>query len=323
MGYGRRTMATDEPLAVLFSDIRGFTSYTAEKSDQWAYSLVRSFLQLVEEQVARHNGRVVKTYGDGAMTSFPEVRQSILSAIGMQKALCHLNQANPEEWISAGIGVTWGEAIQTKDDLFGHSINLAKRLADYAKGGQIVVSSAVKEQAQTHNQFRYFDLGDRELKGLGQQRLYEVVWRKEIARLSDEDGQLTFLLTDDYKFIMEFSKGIREQFRSTQEDLRRVVEQAKGLTRLVLRDVESDLTEHLSKIVDRAICEGGGCSEYDLQRVSASLDNDELAVTIDGRRGMRLGKGDINPNEMQDFLAKFNALRSRHGTEASKGERNE
>ena len=70
-------MASGEPLAVGFSDLRGFSSYTAKRGDEAALEVARALTRLVEEQVAEHGGRLLKTYGDGVMTSFEDAESAM------------------------------------------------------------------------------------------------------------------------------------------------------------------------------------------------------------------------------------------------------
>lgn len=303
-------MEREGALAILFSDIRGFTSYTAERGDREAYRLAKAFVGLVEEQVDRHDGRVIKTYGDGVMTTFPVIRQSVLCSVGMQKALSEHNQAHSEETISAGIGVNWGEPVQAESDLIGHSVNLAKRLADYAKGGQIIVSSEVKELAGEFEDLQYLDLGCRELKGLGQQQLYELIWRKEVARLSTKNDQMNLVLTKDNKFVMELSKEVEEKLQRAQEKLREAAEKRKGLSKVILHNVAKHMDKYLPQMIDKALYKAGIGLEHALDQVEATFEGDELTLKIKGHRGIKLSRKDIDIPKALDFIAKLKGLKS-------------
>jgi class 3 adenylate cyclase len=300
-------MEREEALAILFSDIRGFTSYTAERGDREAYRLAKTFVGLVEEQVDRHTGQVVKTYGDGVLTAFPAAEQGIRCAAAMQEALSEHNQGHPDETISAGIGGTWGEVIQAEGDLFGNAVNLAARLADYAKGGQVIVSSEVKRLA---GGFRYLDLGNRELQGLGEQRLYELIWRSELARLSTKDDRLNLVLTEDNRFVIELSKGVQAELQQVRERLQEKAEKQSGLAKLILGRVERYLAESLPKIIDKALTKAGVGLEHTLDQVEAAFEGDELVLKIEGHRGIRLGKKEIDLPEANEFLARLKALKS-------------
>lgn len=296
-------------LAVLFSDIRGFTSYTAERGDQEAYRLAKAFVGLVQEQVHRHSGRVVKTYGDGVMTTFPAAEQSVLCSVGMQQALSEHNQARPEEAISAGIGLAWGVPIQEEGDLFGHSVNLAKRLADYAKGGQIILSSQVREIAPDLENLRYLDLGDRQLKGVGRQRLYELIWRREVARLSTKDNQMNLVLTQD-KFVMELSKEVQEKLQKAEKELREKAEKQTGLSRFILSNLAKYMDKYVPQMIDKVLYKAGIGLQHAIDQVEAEFEGNELVLKIEGHRSVRLGKKEIDIPEARNFLAKLKGLKA-------------
>lgn len=230
----------DGPLAILFGDLRDFTAYTARCGDEEAFQLVQTFLELVRREAKGHNGRLVKSYGDGVMIAFPTVSDAVRCAIGMQRALSEQNRANPEQCLCAGIGIAWGMPIRENDDLFGHTVNVAKRLADLAKGGQIVLSAKAKETVGDLEAVRYVDLGYQPLKGLGQQRVYGLIWRDELARLPVKEGKLDLILTRD-KLIIELSKRVQEEIQRARTEIHREAEQSRGLAKWILSKIERSL----------------------------------------------------------------------------------
>lgn len=306
-------MGEETPVAVLFSDIRGFTSYTAEKGDREAYRLARTFLGIVEEQVARHEGRVVKTYGDGVMTSFSQPEPAVRCSVAMQEALRGHNAAAPEKSFCVGIGLTWGEALRTEeDDLFGHTVNLAKRLADLAKGCQVVVVQALVKLVPNAEGVRYRDLGEREIEGIGRERLYEVVWRREAQRLEAEDGALDVVLTGDGRLVFELSKGALERVQRVEEKLRRV--EAKGRFAGVLaRQITKRMGGPLPDVVSRALLESGLGVEHDLGEVEASLSEDGLVVRLGGRKPIRLNLVGRPSGEAREFVETLQKLKGAPG----------
>ena len=75
------------------------------------------------------------------------------------------------------MGLHTGEAIKEADDFFGKHVVLASRIADQAKGGQILVSSLLKELTESAGEFPFSEGREVEMKGLkGKQRVYEVAW---------------------------------------------------------------------------------------------------------------------------------------------------
>ena len=296
-------MPDERPLAIQFSDLREFTAITAQRGDEEAYRLVRAFVDLVERRVSDHGGRVLKTYGDGVMTSFDDAAQAVECSIEMQDALCAEYCRGEETALSAGIGMTWGTAIRTESDLFGSSVNLAKRIADVAKGGQIVVSSAVvghSALASTGHGFR--DLGERSLKGLGEHHLYELVWRNEVAKLGTAHDHVEFVLTDDDKLVIEFAKPAQEQLREVQETLAALGEGQEGLEGRIQRAIAKRIARKLPNVVEWATAWAGMGMEHELEDVEATLRGGKLTLSIKGRKRVAFGDKDIDLPAAERFI---------------------
>ncbi len=307
-------MPSEEPLAIQFSDLRGFTAMTAERGDEEAFRLARGFVDLVQSRVSERGGRVLKTYGDGVMTSFEDAAEAVECSIEMQDALCAEYCHGEETTLSAGIGLTWGTAIRTDGDLFGTSVNLAKRIADVAKGGQIVVSSSVAEHsslASTERSFR--DLGERPLKGLGEHRLYEVVWRNEVATLQTLRDDMELILTDDHKLLIQFAKPALEELRQTQEKLAALGEGEGGLAGRLKRAIGKRVAGKLPDVVEWAAARAGLGTEHELARVEARIEEGRLALLINGRKRIALSDENVDLTEARRFIDRFAALKGTAG----------
>lgn len=293
------------PLAILFSDIRDFTAFTAERGDAAAYQVARTFLQLVESHVGANRGTVVKTYGDGVMTAFDDPTDATRAAAAMQHALSEHNRTRPEVPIAAGIGIAWGEPIRENGDLFGHSINLAKRLADLAKGGQIVVADDVRRAAGHMDALRYVDLGHQELKGIGQPRVHELVWREELARLPIEDEQVALVLTTEDTLAIELGHRAQAEIDRAQEELRQAAERTGGWLGKLLSKVERSLPDFAGRIVE--IAQSG--LEHPIQDVAMRLDADAVVLTTPGRE-LRLSEDEVDFADAQAFMAAIQQRRA-------------
>ena len=82
------------------------------------------------------------------------------------------------EPIRIRIGLHTGEAIKEGDDFFGKHVNLAARVAGQAQGGEILVSSLLKELTESAGEFAFGDGRAVGLKGIsGKHRLFEVQWQ--------------------------------------------------------------------------------------------------------------------------------------------------
>jgi class 3 adenylate cyclase len=167
----------DGTVTILFSDIEDFTSLTERLGDLQAQDVLRAHNELVRAQVAACGGHEVKAQGDSFMVSFAGAWRGVRCAIGIQRAFAEWSAKHPEHPLRIRIGLHTGEAIREADDLFGRSVIMAARIAAEAEGGVILVSSLLKELADSSGEFRFGPPRTAVLKGLnGEHTLYPVVW---------------------------------------------------------------------------------------------------------------------------------------------------
>ena len=135
--------------------------------------MLKGHNQVVRDQVAAYGGFEVKSQGDGFMVAFSSARQAVLCAIAIQKALSD-HGAEP---VRVRMGLHTGEAIKDADDFFGRNVIFAARIADQAEGGEILVSSLVKELTESGGEFAFENGREVALKGLsGTGKVYSVSW---------------------------------------------------------------------------------------------------------------------------------------------------
>ena len=304
-----------EERTILFGDIRDFTSLTASEGDREAYRLSKTFVNLVEEQVRKNEGEVVKTYGDGVMTTFPEGGQGLRAATGMQQALKEYNERNSKKNISAGIGLNRGGTIREENDIFGHAVNLTARLANQANGGQILISSYLRDSVADREEYEFVDLGYREIKGIGKENLYELLWRDEVGRLSTRGNELILVLTEDYLAI-ELSKDLQQELQQARKELTQEAKDKTGLAKFILEKVEGYLDKYLSRFIGWALARRGVGLEHPLENVKLKLTGGELSIFTDGDKLLSLGPEEIEPEDARSFVNRFRKLKS------SRGERN-
>jgi len=310
----------EQPLAIQFSDLRGFTSLTAERGDREAFRLARAFIELVEQEVSQHGGRLLKTYGDGVMTSFDEAAQAVHCAAAMQRSVCERYCHEEEDIISAGIGIAWGTAIRTDGDLFGHSVNLAKRLSDAAKGGQIVTSKSVYSQTGEIEGFRFRDIGDRDLKGIGSEHVYEVIWREELARLDAADDSFDLVLTDDNTLVIGFAKPMEEEIKRVRRELEELGADGKGVGATIQRAIARRVSKALPKLVDWGAARAGLGVEHPLADLEAEVRRGRLEIRVKGRKTLAFEKDQISLSSAQRFLERLHALQAGSELPASRHE---
>jgi len=164
-------------VTLLFTDIEGWTPLAQRLGDQRAHRVLRDHDRILRERVARHGGRAVKHMGDSFMAVFPSATKALHCAVDIQKAFADYNQKHPETPIKVRVGLNSGESIQDGSDYFGKAVTVAARIADKARGGQILVSEVVRDLAGSVAEVEFKHVGRKQLKGIpGRQRLYEVVW---------------------------------------------------------------------------------------------------------------------------------------------------
>jgi class 3 adenylate cyclase/pimeloyl-ACP methyl ester carboxylesterase len=164
------------PVTILFTDMEGSTSLTQRLGDASAQELVRAHDTIVRESLLAHGGSQIKHTGDGIMASFPSASGALESAIDIQRAFARLNQNHADLPIQVRIGLNAGEPVREQDDLFGHAVQLARRVCDKAAPGQILASNVVRELVAGKG-FLFADQGESALRGFEDPvRLYEVRW---------------------------------------------------------------------------------------------------------------------------------------------------
>lgn len=172
----RRAEAPDGTVSVLFSDIEDSTRLTERLGDRRWLELLEAHDEIVREHVRKHSGYEVKSQGDGFMLAFPSAREAVACAIDIQRVLAD-RAASGELPLQVRMGIHTGEAIHRDGDFYGRSVILAARIADRAHGGEILVSSLVKELIEPSGDIPFKDADEVELKGLdGRHQLFRVAW---------------------------------------------------------------------------------------------------------------------------------------------------
>ena len=132
--YGRA-----ESLAVVFTDLEGFTAYTAEYGDEAALELLKEHHRIAGPIVRREGGRIVKRIGDGLLCTFTHPQGGLRAAVAL------IGIAPAPLRLRAGVHV--GEAIVSVDDVIGHAVNIAARVAETARGGSVMATKEAVEAA--------------------------------------------------------------------------------------------------------------------------------------------------------------------------------
>jgi adenylate cyclase len=154
--------------AICFLDLTGYTRLTEEQGDQAAAEVVTRLTSVVERSAGRHGGKVVKRLGDGVMLHFRDPTTAVRSSLEMLETVG--DAGLPE----AHIGLDTGPVVFQGGDYFGRTVNLAARIAEQARPGQILVSDEVAASVDD-GAFALTAIGRVELKGVARPvRLHAV-----------------------------------------------------------------------------------------------------------------------------------------------------
>jgi class 3 adenylate cyclase len=166
--------AADGTVTILFTDIEDSTSLNSTFGDHAWMDVLRAHNAVMTKRAAEHGGTVVKGIGDGFMLAFASARRALHFAAAVERDIADTFD-DPGSPIRVRIGVHVGEVVREADDLFGHAVNYAARVAGAAVGGEVVVSSLVHGLVAPTGEFAFSACSPRELKGFqGSHQLYRL-----------------------------------------------------------------------------------------------------------------------------------------------------
>jgi adenylate cyclase len=156
----------ERPPAMCFLDITGFTRLTQERGDEAAAGLAERLNRLVQRSSVSHGGKPVKWLGDGVMLYFKEPGRGVVAALDMVDGVGEAGLP------PAHVGLHAGPVLFQEGDYFGTTVNVASRIAEYARPGEVLVSQAVVD-ASSGAGATFAEIGPVELKGVaGPMRLH-------------------------------------------------------------------------------------------------------------------------------------------------------
>ncbi|MBT3274099.1 MAG: HAMP domain-containing protein, partial [Spirochaetales bacterium] len=144
------------PMTMLFSDIRGFTSYSEKRSPEEVVKYLNLILNVQTEIIQKYAGDIDKYVGDEIVSMWLEENQAI-NSVKAAIEICEELQKHSNDiydGLQVGIGINSGEVIlgmigsQKRADytFIGDNVNTASRLCDAAKPSQILISSSTYDQ---------------------------------------------------------------------------------------------------------------------------------------------------------------------------------
>ena len=150
---------------IMFTDIVGFTEFTALRGDGEALALLTAQEQIVRS-VLGGPARIVKDMGDGLMIWFEDPCAAIEAALCMQDRFEETTMESDAP-LSVRIGVHAGQQTRRGEDLVGHDVNVASRIMSLAGAGEVLTSEAtVRAIADVPATLIFERLGPAVMKGI-------------------------------------------------------------------------------------------------------------------------------------------------------------
>jgi len=279
--------------AIMFTDIAGYTALS-QTDEPAALRLLQDQERLVRGLLEVHQGRWVKSIGDGLLLEFPDALDAVVCAVDLQRHIRERNARETSPELRVRIGIHLGDVQGTGPDILGDSVNIASRIEPLAEPGGVWVSAQVFDQV--HNKIPYLleKLGPRTLKGIqGSVEIYRVMlpWTLEATSSPGSTPPRLAVLpfanispdpTDEY-----FADGLTEelisvisQIRGLRVTSRTSVSQFKSSSRSV-----SQIGKELgvSSVLEGSVRKSGDRLRITVQLIDVQTDDHRWAQSYDRR----------------------------------------
>ena len=154
--------------AILAADVVDYSRLMGEDQDRTLLALKQLRADLLAPAVERHQGRLVKSMGDGWLVEFPSIAAAVLSAIEVQTGLID------HELIRLRIGIHIGDVAFEDEDVFGDGVNIATRLEKLARPGEVLISDTAHQSLDLKAAGQFVGGEPHQLKNIARPVL---VWR--------------------------------------------------------------------------------------------------------------------------------------------------
>jgi TolB-like protein/class 3 adenylate cyclase/Flp pilus assembly protein TadD len=176
------TPVTRRLAAILAADVVAYSRMMGADEEGTLARLRAVRREVTDPIVARHEGRIFKTMGDGLLVEFPSVQAAVRCAVEVQTENAARNAAVPAaQRIVFRIGINLGDVIGEGTDVFGDGVNIAARLEGICEPGGLAIGRNVYEQVQAKLPYAWQDAGPQRLKNIAEPvRVYR--WREGARR---------------------------------------------------------------------------------------------------------------------------------------------
>ena len=162
-------MPTTRLAAIMFTDIVGYTAMMQENREQ-AMQAVRLYEAHLKDNIVKHEGELLQTFGDGSLSIFDSASAAVQCAKELQEAI--------RDTVPLRIGIHLGEITIDREHTFGDGVNIASRIESMGVAGAVLMSNSIRRQIKNKPAF--------ELKSLGTFAFKNVAEPVEVFALANE-----------------------------------------------------------------------------------------------------------------------------------------
>lgn len=163
--------------AILAADVVGYSALMGRDEEGTLAALRAHLADHIRPSIADHEGRIVKTTGDGLLAEFASVVNATRCALAFQAGMAVRNEQTPEaERITFRIGVNLGDVIIQDGDVYGDGVNVAARLEGICAPGAVCISGTAYDQVIGKLAAEFESLGEQTLKNIARPvRVYQAL----------------------------------------------------------------------------------------------------------------------------------------------------
>jgi adenylate cyclase len=158
---------------VLCADVHGY-SRLMEADEAGTLAMLRRSRTAIAGLVARHDGRIVNTWGDAVIAEFASVVEAVQCAVEIQQEAGQQPEQPQAHRMRFRIGINLGDVMVEGSDIYGDGVNIAARLQELAEPGGVVVSGTVYDQVHNKLSVGFDCLGQQPMKNVAPVTSYRV-----------------------------------------------------------------------------------------------------------------------------------------------------
>jgi adenylate cyclase len=148
-------------VAILAADVVGFSQLMGRDEARTLAALKDIESNIIEPTVHNFGGRIVKRMGDGYLTEFPSVVDSVQCAVEWQK---QAQSQDPQ--LQFRIGINLGDVISESGDIYGDGVNITSRIEGLAEPGGISLSGSAYDHVKGKLPYVFTYEGKKKLKNI-------------------------------------------------------------------------------------------------------------------------------------------------------------